>query len=127
VRVDVPVGVAYGSDTEAVMRELLDVAEATEHVMPEPKPRVLFLGFGDSTLNFELRVFSPTSTAPLSIRHDLHSRSTARSARPASRSHSRSATCTSQRRARSRPGRREESGQAGRASHREIGARQLRT
>jgi potassium efflux system protein len=72
LRVEVPVGVAYGSDTEAVMRELLAVADATEHVMADPRPRVLFLGFGDSTLNFELRVFSPDVDHTLSIRHDLH-------------------------------------------------------
>jgi potassium-dependent mechanosensitive channel len=72
LRVDVPVGVAYGSDTEAVMRELLAIAEATEYVMADPKPRVLFLGFGDSTLNFELRVFSPDVDRTLPIRHELH-------------------------------------------------------
>jgi potassium-dependent mechanosensitive channel len=72
LRVDVPIGVAYGSDTEAVMRELLAIAEATEYVMADPKPRVLFLGFGDSTLNFELRVFSPDVDRTLPIRHELH-------------------------------------------------------
>ena len=33
---------------------------------------MLVLGFGDSTLNFELRVFSPDVDRTLSIRHDLH-------------------------------------------------------
>lgn len=58
-RVRLNVGVAYGSDVE-VVRDILEVC-ATEH--PEvitdgraPGPRALFMSFGDSSLNFELRV-----------------------------------------------------------------------
>jgi potassium-dependent mechanosensitive channel len=54
-RVELPIGVAYGSDPERVMKLLLQVAEDEKRVMPEPKPVALFLGFGDSALNFELR------------------------------------------------------------------------
>ncbi len=72
LRVDVPVGIAYGSDTEAAMRELLAVASANEHVLAEPKPQVYFLGFGDSALNFELRCYSPDVERRLTIVHQLH-------------------------------------------------------
>lgn len=49
-----PVGVAYGSDPHAVERALLDVATKNEHVLKEPPPFVLFQGFGESSLDFEL-------------------------------------------------------------------------
>jgi potassium-dependent mechanosensitive channel len=59
-RVCVPVGVAYGSDTALVKEVLLDVAE--QHPAPIrdgslPEPRVFFLRFGETALEFELRFF----------------------------------------------------------------------
>jgi small-conductance mechanosensitive channel len=49
-----PVGVAYGSDPRAVERALLDAAAKNENVLREPPPYVLFLAFGESSLQFEL-------------------------------------------------------------------------
>ena len=57
-RLIVPVGVAYGSDIELVRTVLLEIAENNEDVVNDgsaPKPVVLFLAFGDNSLNFELR------------------------------------------------------------------------
>lgn len=56
-RVDMAVGVAYGSDTEQVRQVLLDVAKAHPQVRSYPETRVIFTEFGDSSLNFELRCF----------------------------------------------------------------------
>jgi small-conductance mechanosensitive channel len=60
-RVTVPVGVAYGSDVDKVTEVLLKGASEHPLVMLDGKhvspPRVLFMGFGDSSLNFELRCF----------------------------------------------------------------------
>lgn len=72
LRVDVPVGIAYGSDTEKAMRVLLAVARRTPHVLTDPPPVVFFLGFGDSALQFELRVYSPDVEHRLTIQHELH-------------------------------------------------------
>ncbi len=62
-RVKVTVGVAYGSDTGLVKELLLGIANEHEQVLKEgnfrkvPPPQVLFTGFGDSSLDFELRCF----------------------------------------------------------------------
>ena len=58
VRIHIPVGVAYGSDLEAVKRTLLNVAAGTDGVLRKPASRVWFRGFGDSSLDFELRVWT---------------------------------------------------------------------
>ncbi len=54
-RLDLPVGVAYGSDAKLV-KELLE-RPAVQHpdVLTTPGPEAFFMGFGDSALNFELR------------------------------------------------------------------------
>jgi potassium-dependent mechanosensitive channel len=70
IRVDVPVGIAYGSDTERAMRELLTVAEKNERVLRDPKPSVMFLGFGESGLNFALRAFSDISNGDR-VQHEM--------------------------------------------------------
>lgn len=55
-RVVCPVGVAYGSDVERVKAVLLDVAANHREIMHEAPnlPLVLFRGFGESSLDFEL-------------------------------------------------------------------------
>lgn len=56
-RIRVPVGVAYGSDTDKVREVMLQVARDHPDVLSDgrvPEPRVLFVGFGDSSLDFEL-------------------------------------------------------------------------
>jgi small-conductance mechanosensitive channel len=57
VRLRIPVGVAYGSDVPLVMRILKEIAESNLSVLNDPASSVLFMGFGDSSLNFELRVW----------------------------------------------------------------------
>ena len=58
VRFRIPVSVAYGSDARLVERLLLEVAEENENVLKEPSPRVVFWSFGDSALEFQLRVWT---------------------------------------------------------------------
>jgi small-conductance mechanosensitive channel len=58
-RVDVPLGVAYGTDPERVIDLLVEVASSHPDVVRDPAPVALFMGFGDSSLNFELRFWAP--------------------------------------------------------------------
>ncbi len=57
-RIDVIIGVAYGTDPHKVIELLLDVAKQTHDVLKEPEPSVIFKGFGESSLDFELRAWT---------------------------------------------------------------------
>ena len=73
VRVSLPVGVSYDSDPEMI-RELLR-REAGKHpdVLAEPAPDVMFMELGDSTLNFELRVWTERHVqTPTKLKSDLY-------------------------------------------------------
>ncbi len=74
-RVIVPVGVAYGSDTRKVRDILFKVAKEHPLVMSNdarvPTPKVFFISFGDSSLNFELRCMIKQVDYRLSVRSDL--------------------------------------------------------
>jgi potassium efflux system protein len=54
-RVDVPVGIAYGTDPERVIKLLVGVAESHPGVLLDRPPMAFFLGFGESAMKFELR------------------------------------------------------------------------
>src|SRR5690606_29964310 len=53
-RIRIKVGVAYGSDVDAVVALLERVASEHENICRDPEPRVRMRGFGDSSLDFEL-------------------------------------------------------------------------
>jgi len=57
IRVKIPVGVAYGTDIAKVLEILQGCAENNPMVLNQPKARALFLAFGASSLDFELRVW----------------------------------------------------------------------
>jgi len=57
-RVDVAVGVAFGTDPELVLKLLVDTAMSHPDVLRARPPAAFFLGFGDSSLKFELRFWS---------------------------------------------------------------------
>ncbi len=75
-RVIVPIGVAYGSDPEQVRDILLRVAKAHPECLADGSlvaaPRVVFQGFGDNSLNFELRLFIRNVDAKVTVRSDLN-------------------------------------------------------
>ncbi len=72
IRVKVPVGVAYGSDVSEVIRILQGCAEANPIVLSTPKPIALFLAFGSSSLDFELRVWIADFNDKLTVLSELN-------------------------------------------------------
>jgi small-conductance mechanosensitive channel len=60
VRFPVPLGVSYKSDPEVVRDLLMEIADKHPDVLKVPPPEVLFTGFGDSSLNFVLNVWTVT-------------------------------------------------------------------
>jgi potassium efflux system protein len=57
IRIKIPVGIAYGSDTDLAGQLLLKAAQESPLVLKTPPPQAVFFSFGDNSLNFELRVF----------------------------------------------------------------------
>jgi potassium efflux system protein len=56
-RVIIPVGIAYGSDTKRARDLLLEAANTDDLVLEDPMPSAIFRNFGESSLDFELRVY----------------------------------------------------------------------
>jgi len=72
LRILIPVGIAYGSDTKRAYSELLEAAHKHHNVLDDPEPSVRFVAFGESSLDFELRVYIPHPDVFLETKHDLH-------------------------------------------------------
>ncbi len=64
----VDVGVAYDSDPEMVEKLLKEVAHENPDILSYPAPFVYFKGFGDSSMNFDLRAFVRDIGSSLGIR-----------------------------------------------------------
>lgn len=71
-RVIVPVGVAYGSDTRLVERVLLEIGRGHRMVLSYPGPTAYFMGIGESSLNFELRVMIRDINWMLAVKSELN-------------------------------------------------------
>jgi potassium efflux system protein len=57
-RIELPVGVNYSAPPKKVIDVLEAVARANPRVLQNPPPQAIFLGFGDSSINFELRAWT---------------------------------------------------------------------
>jgi len=73
-RIAIPVGVAYDSDVELVTETMIEAAKGVENVLEDPAPRVQFLKFGDSSLDFRLLVWSVQPRRHLEIKSDINYR-----------------------------------------------------
>ncbi|MCA9152871.1 MAG: mechanosensitive ion channel, partial [Planctomycetales bacterium] len=71
-RLEIMVGVAYGSDIDTVRKILMKVAEEHTAILDHPPTTVTFDLFGDSALNFTLRCFLPDLDERLEVIHELH-------------------------------------------------------
>ena len=73
-RLHIPVGVAYGSNVPAVKNALLKAAQEHPEILRYPQTQVFFTGFGDSSLNFELLVWTSDPSRQAIITSDLYFR-----------------------------------------------------
>jgi potassium-dependent mechanosensitive channel len=73
-RIAIPIGVAPNSDVELVTGTLLRAAEGIDDVLKQPEPKVQFVNFGDSTLDFRLLVWTNKPRAHMQIKSDIHYR-----------------------------------------------------
>ncbi len=71
-RLRIRVTVAYGSDLEVVRKCLLDAAKEHSDVLSIPPANVFFLGFGDSSLNFDLLAWIDEPRKQFQIKSDLY-------------------------------------------------------
>ena len=71
-RLIVPVGIAYGSDTDAAREIMLEAVKDLPKVLKTPAANVLFMGFGESSLDFEIRVYLNNFDDRVPMTHVVH-------------------------------------------------------
>ncbi|MCC6123448.1 MAG: mechanosensitive ion channel [Pirellulales bacterium] len=71
-RIQIAIGIAYGSDTALAAKLLREAAANHPHVLKDPPPLVTFEAFGDSSLKFVLRCFLPNLESRQHAVHDLN-------------------------------------------------------
>lgn len=74
LRLVLPVGIAYEADPRVASEILLRIAADDSRILDDPPPQALFMGFGDSTLNLELRAFVRDLADSMAARNDLNER-----------------------------------------------------
>lgn len=73
IRFNIPVGVSYNEDPEKIKKILLEVVERNSGVLKQPKPDVLFDKYNDSSIDFNLRVWTTEYTnRPSVLRSQLY-------------------------------------------------------
>jgi len=73
-RLAIPIGVAPEADVDLVTRTLLQAVAGVEDILLEPAPKVQFLKFGDSSLDFRLLVWTSKPRSHAQIRSDVNYR-----------------------------------------------------
>ena len=73
-RVVIPIGISYDADVEAAQKIIAETAFSSPLVLKVPEPSVLFLEFGESSLNFSIRVYVSELGHRLLVTNDIHLR-----------------------------------------------------
>lgn len=73
VRIKIPFGISYQSDIHLAMKLSLQVVEANARVLKKPAPAVRLMGFGDNSVDFELRIWmSDPAMGVNNLRSDVY-------------------------------------------------------
>ncbi|WP_252936016.1 mechanosensitive ion channel family protein [Roseivirga pacifica] len=73
IRFHIPVGVSYNEDPAQIKKLLMEVAEKHPDVLKRPKPDVLFTEYADSSLNFDLMVWTSSYISkPIVLKSQLY-------------------------------------------------------
>ncbi|WP_338393892.1 mechanosensitive ion channel family protein [Fulvitalea axinellae] len=73
VRLRIPVGVAYKENPETIRELLLQVADEHPDILKKPEPEVWFINYGESSLDFELVIWTETrTTVPKVLQSELY-------------------------------------------------------
>jgi len=70
-RLIIVIGVSYDADPEKVSEILLKVAKANRRTLSYPSPVIYFSGFGDSSLDFEVRIFINNVDDRIPVQNEL--------------------------------------------------------
>ncbi len=70
-RLEIEVGVEYGTDLNKVMKILVDCAKKHKSVMDDPAPSAWFSGFGDNSINFRLVFWHPEFDGSLTVKSEV--------------------------------------------------------
>jgi small-conductance mechanosensitive channel len=73
-RISIPIGVAPESDVDLVTQTLMHAVDGVDDILLQPAPKVQFLKFGDSSLDFRLLVWTSKPRAHSQIRSDVNYR-----------------------------------------------------
>lgn len=71
-RLTINVGVAYGNNTDEVRKILKEIVSGHPDVMEDPPPLINFETFGDSSLNFVIRLYLPTLDNRIEVTHQIN-------------------------------------------------------
>jgi small-conductance mechanosensitive channel len=69
-RYDLEIGVAYKEDIRRVSEVLMEVADANPLCLEEPQPLLIFLGFGDSSIDYQFSIWAKTDNF-LALRNSI--------------------------------------------------------
>ncbi|MEO1882332.1 MAG: mechanosensitive ion channel domain-containing protein [Methyloprofundus sp.] len=73
-RIVVPLGISYGSDIDLAFRTIKEAVCTTPLVLKDPEPSIYFIGFGDSSLDFTIRIYVQELSHRMQVIHDIHIR-----------------------------------------------------
>jgi small-conductance mechanosensitive channel len=71
-RIQILVGVAYGTDPNKVLKILRETIDNNDQILDTPEPMILFREFGNSSLNFDVRFWTADSSTWMELQSSVN-------------------------------------------------------